>query len=202
MDTEKELVLKAGCGDTEAFGQLVRQYERRVYNMARNMCGHDEDAFDISQDVFLRVWKGLKAFRGDAAFSTWLFRLTSNVCTDYARKKARRSEVSLTFPSSGEQGEIADLPDSRYEPEQELERRDMRRAVADALDKLSLEHKTVLAMRESSGMSYAEIAESLGIEEGTVKSRIARARAQMRMFLLENGNLSRPASSNRYQKER
>ena len=193
---EQQLVSAARGGDLDAFEALVRLYEKRVFALTLRMCGNPEDAAEAAQETFLAAWQGLAFFRGDASFSTWLYRLASNVCIDFLRKQKRRrglDGVSL----DEEQGTAAALqvPDSRFTPEGELERKQLRQAVQRGLEKLSQEHRQALILRELEGLSYGEIARVLGVEEGTVKSRIARARLDLRKILLADGNFSPPLSS-------
>ena len=147
---------------------------------------------DLAQEAFLNAWRGLKFFKGDSAFSTWVYRLASNACIDHLRKQKRRQQaMSVTVSLDDEEEERqADIPDQRFQPETQLERKELRRAVGEGLNRLSDEHRQVLVMREVNGLSYQEIALVLGLEAGTVKSRIARARLALRKILLEEGNFS------------
>ena len=193
--TEQELVTRAKGGDNDAFAQLMRDNETRIYNLTLRMTGNPEDALDLAQEAFLNAWRGLKFFKGDSAFSTWVYRLASNACIDFLRRRKRRQDISLSMPTDEEDESQPDIPDDRFSPEQELERQELRRAVAQGLEQLSDEHRQVLVMRELSGLSYQEIADILDLEAGTVKSRIARARISLRKILLESGNFSEPPSS-------
>lgn len=194
--SERELVLRAKQGDERAFEQLVAENETRIYTLCRRLTGSAEDGAELAQEAFLNAWRGLAKFQGESSFSTWLYRLASNVCIDFLRKEKRRRSLSMTVSlDDEEEGREAELPDARYEPERELERAETRRAIARGLERLSLEHRQVLVMRELSGLSYAEIGRILNLEEGTVKSRIARARAALRKVLLEEGNFFRQAPS-------
>ncbi len=193
--TEQELVARAKAGDDEAFAQLMRDNEKRIYNLTLRMTGNPEDAMDLAQEACLNAWRGLKFFKGDSAFSTWVYRLASNACIDHLRRKKRRQDISAPMPTDEEDDSQPDIPDDRFRPEQELERQELRRAVAQGLDLLSDEHRQVLVMREINGLSYQEIADVLDLEAGTVKSRIARARNSLRKILVESGNFSIPPSS-------
>lgn len=193
--TEQELVARAKAGDDEAFAQLMRDNETRIYNLTLRMTGSPEDAMDLAQEAFLNAWRGLKFFKGDSAFSTWVYRLASNACIDHLRRKKRRQDISLPMPTDEEDDSQPDIPDDRFCPERGLERQELRRAVAQGLEQLSPEHRQVLVMREVNGLSYQEIADVLDLESGTVKSRIARARISLRKILLESGNFSTPPSS-------
>ncbi|WP_295620787.1 RNA polymerase sigma factor [uncultured Intestinimonas sp.] len=194
--TEQELVRRAKDGDQLAFEQLVTDNEKRIYNLCRRMVGDQEDAAELTQEAFLNAWRGLPGFQAESAFSTWLYRLASNVCLDFLRREKRRKSLSLTVVSLDQEEAVElEIPDQRYAPEGELERLEQRQAIRDGLARLSEEHRQVLVLRELSGLSYREIAQLLGVEEGTVKSRIARARGALRKVLVEEGNFFGKAPS-------
>lgn len=194
--TEQELVERAQKGDEAAFEALVTAHEKRIYNLCRRLAGNPEDAAELTQEAFLNAWRGLGRFQGGSSFSTWLYRLASNVCIDFLRKEKRRQSLSMTVSLDDEEEERqVDLPDERYAPEGALERSEARRAVAEGLERLTPEHRQVLVMREINGLSYAEIGQILDLEEGTVKSRIARARNALRKVLTEQGNFFSEHSS-------
>lgn len=194
--TEQELVERASQGDQDAFAQLVQANQNKIYSLTLRMTGNPEDGADLAQEAFLRAWRTLPSFQGESSFSTWLYRLASNLCIDFLRReKRRRTAVSVTSLDDEDSAAPAEVPDHRFTPEGELERRELRDAVGRALLKLSDEHRQVLVLRELEGLSYAEIAQALALEEGTVKSRIARARLSLRNILLADGNFSAPASS-------
>ena len=185
---ERQLVTEAKEGSEDAFEQLMRRHERQIYNLALRMTGNPDDAYELSQEAFLSAYRGLPFFKMECSFGTWLYRLASNACIDFLRKEKRRRIVSMTEVFDGEEEHQMEFPDLRYNPETELERRELRDEIKKGLEALSLEHRQILIMRELNSMSYAEIAQVLELEEGTVKSRIARARVQLRVFLTENGN--------------
>lgn len=194
--TEQELVERAKKGDESAFEVLVTDNEKRIYNLCRRLTGNPEDAAELTQEAFLNAWRGLSRFQGESSFSTWLYRLASNACIDFLRKEKRRQNLSMTVSlDDEEEARQVELPDERYTPERELERTEVRQAVAAGLERLTPEHRQVLVMREINGLSYAEIGGVLGLEEGTVKSRIARARNALRKVLTERGNFFGELSS-------
>ncbi len=194
MDRDTELVKKAQLGDSDAFEELVLTYEKKVYGMALRMTGSADDAFDVAQEVFIRAYRSLRGFKFESRFSTWLFRLSSNMCIDFLRKSGRRSEFSLD--DRGEAGERAnEIPDLRYCPETELEKKELAQSVSQALLRLSPEHRQIVVMRDLCGLSYGEIACALSLEEGTVKSRLFRARERMRQELISKGNFFSPPPS-------
>lgn len=193
--TESELVLAAQEGDQGAFGKLVEQNQGKIYSLCYRMTGNPDDAADLTQEAFLNAWRGLSKFGGQAAFSTWLYRLASNACIDFLRREKRRSALSMTLEDGDDEERQADLPDQRWSPERELERKEARQALQEGLAALSPEHREVLLLRETEGLSYQEISQALDLEEGTVKSRIARARTALRDFLVKSGNFSLPPPS-------
>lgn len=180
------LVERAKRGDAEAFEQLASQYYRKVYNIAYRVIGNPEDASDVAQEAFERAYLSLPEFRGDSSFQTWLLRITNNACLDELRRRKRRKVTSLDEPMSVEDGEmdrqlaIADEADG---PEQALERLEVQRVVQESINALDEEYRVVVVMRDIQGYSYNEIAETLGINLGTVKSRLNRARHALKEML-------------------
>lgn len=189
---EKHILARARRGDLAAFEELVRRNEKRVYAVALRSSGSPEDAADITQEVFLRAWRSIEDFRGDSGFSTWLFRITTNLCVDFARHRQAQPQ---TQPLTGEDDAERPIPDTAPTPEEHLENSELGRELAAALDEISEEHRRIVLLRDVSGLSYTEIAEVLEISEGTVKSRLSRARIALRTILQKRGNLLPSASS-------
>lgn len=185
---EAQLIQLAQRGDRDAFGQLLSRYEKPVFHQALRMVSNQEDAADMTQEAFLKAWQGLPSFHGDSAFSTWLYRLTGNVCIDFLRReKKRRGDASLDDEDRDLSGQLADPAPT---PQRVLERDELRRAVQSGLKNLSDEHRQVLVLREINGLSYEEIGQVLDLSAGTVKSRLARARLSLAKFLRKTGNIS------------
>ena len=184
--TVDELARRAGGGAEDAFAELVRLHEKKVYHLALRICGNQEDAADAAQEAFLSAWRGLPNFRGEAGFSTWLYRLTSNAAIDCLRRSRRRREEA----SLDDEGLGLSAVDRAPSPQARAEGAELRRAVLEGLGQLSEDHRQALALRELQELSYEEIAGALGVDIGTVKSRISRARSALRKILLKNGNLS------------
>lgn len=192
--TEQELIHSAQKGDTSAFGQLVEAHQSKIYSLCYRMTGNAEDAADLTQEVFLSAWRSLSRFQEQSSFGTWIYRMATNASIDFLRREKRRQVLSMTMEEDSEERQ-AQVPDERYSPHRLLEQKEARQAVADALAALSPEHRQVLVLREMEGLSYQEVGQLLDLEEGTVKSRIARARLALRDFLIKSGNFSAPPPS-------
>lgn len=185
---EKEIVASVLRGNTDAFEALVKEHEKLVYNLALRMVSNPDDAADMAQEAFVKAFRNLRSFKGDSKFSVWLYRITANVCTDFLRSKSRRQTLSLTVEEDGEEAELS-VPDLNGMPEDKLMQNLARDAVARGLDLLPEDCRAVLILREVNGLSYSEIANALKLEEGTVKSRIFRARKKLCDFLIKDGNI-------------
>ena len=189
------IVRKVLQGDVNAFEKLVTEYERAVYAIAQRMTGNAEDAADMTQETFIKAYNSLSSFRGDSKFSVWLYRIANNVCLDFLRSRSRKPTVSLsTEDDDGEETQL-DIADESQSPELLLENALTRDAVRRGLDSLPPDYRQILLLREIQGLSYEEIAAALGIESGTVKSRIFRARKRLCTFLIEDGNITEFRSS-------
>ena len=189
MTEEQALVQRARQGDEEAFAALVEVNQRRLYNLTLRMTGNPDDAADLCQEAFLNAWKGLGRFQGESSFSTCLYRLTNNACIDNLRREKRRVNLSMTLSLDDDQAvRQAELPDERFSPHRQAEQRELRETLRAGLAALPEEHRQVLVLRELEGFSYGEIAQLTGVEEGTVKSRLARARLALRNYLTKQGN--------------
>ncbi len=195
---ENELILRCQHGDEAAFEELIRLHEKKVYALCRRMCRSEDDALEAAQDAFLAVWRGIGSFRADAAFSTWLYRLATNACLDLLRREKKRGgDVSLDDEESR-----LDPADLSPQPEEAAIRSDTQRIVREALYALPDDYREVLLLRETEQLSYQEIAEAAGLELGTVKSRINRARQALRNYLAASGNFFEQTSSKRAENTR
>jgi len=192
--SDAELAEKAATGDQAAFESLMRLHEKHIYTLALRMSRNRDDALDLSQEIFLRAYRALPNFRGDSAFSTWLYRLAYNLCLDHSRKMKGRQEQPFTIPGQTEDWEC---PDLRYNPETEWEKKELRTAISNAIDQLAPDQRVIITMRELQNLSYHEIAETLSLPAGTVKSRLARARETLRETLVSTGNFfeAKPSKS-------
>ena len=174
MNTEDVLIARASRGDVEAFSKLVRAHSTLVRGVALRMLGVD-DAQDASQEVWARVWANIKSFRGESAFSTWLYRITVNTCLSLRRKESRRKArevdeemTDLSEPSGGD-----------ADPEKAALDAERRGEIQVALGNVRAEHRAAMVMRHMDGLSCAEISEVLGVPDGTVKGWASRGRAAM-----------------------
>ena len=189
------MIRRVQHGDVDAFGLLVTAYEKNVFNVALQMLGNREDAQDIAQEAFLKAYNSLSSFRGDSQFSSWLYRIVSNLCLDFKRRQSRRPSSSLTVEDDDGENVQLDIADESQSPETLLERKLTREAVRRGLAELPDEQRQILLLREIQGLSYEEIGEAMGLEAGTVKSRIFRARKKLCAYLLKDGNISDSISS-------
>ncbi|MGI5985691.1 MAG: sigma-70 family RNA polymerase sigma factor [Clostridiales bacterium] len=195
-EEESLLVLKVQNGDSASFEKLVLENQTKVYNLALRMLGNEEDAFDMSQEAFIKAYNSIGNFRGESRFSVWLYRLTTNVCLDFLRSEGRKSHGSLTYMSDDDDEKEIDIPDERFSPETIIQKKELRQAVNRGLMSLPKDYRIILLLREIEGLTYDEIAKALSIEEGTVKSRIFRARKKLCAILSADGNFSYNSSSN------
>jgi RNA polymerase sigma-70 factor (ECF subfamily) len=187
-DEELRVIKKVVDGDGDAFEELVLANQKNVYNLALKMTGNEEDALDISQEAFLKAYRQLEGFRGDSKFSVWMYRLTYNLCIDFLRKKPRAGVISITsYQDSSDDYQDIEIPDMRNLPEDRVMRKEMRNTIAESINELNPQHREILVMREITGMSYEDIADTLKLSEGTVKSRLARARMNLANILVEKG---------------
>ena len=193
--SEEQLIRRAQQGDNGAFEELLLLHQKKVYNLCLRMSANPDDALDLSQEAFLRAWRSLGQYQFEASFSTWLFRLTSNICIDFLRRKKRRQEASLTesYDDSDEGAELS-VPDAQPGPEQQAITNETKIELARAMEQLSPEHREILQLRVIEDLQYEQIADILGVRVGTVKSRLARARLSFRK-ILKAGNYFDSASS-------
>ena len=182
---QMSFIKRAIRGDSDAFERLVKPYERKMYALAFRMCGNAEDASDCLQDAMLRIYRGLGSFKGEAAFSTWIYRIQVNVCRDFFRKlKHRRADSLDAITEKGR-----DPVDTALTPDESAENADLKRQISNAIQQLPEDMRETLVLREIQGCSYEEIAQILDINIGTVKSRINRAREKLRNILSDETEL-------------
>ena len=185
VNSEQLLIERSKKKDLEAFEELVSLYEHKIYNFAYRMMGNVEDAQDMTQEAFFRAFKYLEGFRGEASFSTWLYRITANLCKDELRKRYRLPVDSLDEKISLHDGEVhKQIPSSQPGPEAIYTKRELRQDLGELLGTLSPEFRLAVVLRDVLGFSYREISELMECSLGTVKSRISRGRGYLRERLL------------------
>jgi len=179
---EKALINKIHSGDRDAFNELVTGYQQRVFNISYSMLSDYEDAVDASQEVFIRVYRSIDKFRGESSLSTWIFRITKNICMDFLRK---RKEASISIDKEDEEGQKMEIEDSSKSPEHIAEQNETAKIVRNAINELDDNSRLIITMFDLEGMSYDEISAVLKIPIGTVKSRLNRAREKIKKNLWE-----------------
>ena len=180
--TDEELVTRAQAGDLESFNQLVARWERPIYALAYRTLGREEDARDVVQEAFLRGFRGLKGFKGEAKFSSWLYRITLNLCRDWIRK-ARRAPM-IQIPENEDGLDMAEqMPSTAESVEELVNRQQMSAAVAKAMAELPEEQRTAILMKEFHGLTFQEIADTLDCPLSTVKTRLYQGLSVLRRRL-------------------
>lgn len=188
-DQDRALVERARAGDTGAFEVLVHRYQGWVFTLAVRMLGDRAEAEDMAQEIFLKAYRGLKRFRGASRFSTWLYAIASHHCFNQLKARRRRPLQhggAGDRPDHGEQdppAAVDRLADQAPRADALLERTDLARIVQAELANLTAEHRIILVLRDIQGLSYQEIAQTLRLDLGTVRSRLHRARMEMRARL-------------------
>jgi RNA polymerase sigma-70 factor, ECF subfamily len=178
---DPRLIAESLKGETAAFGTLVRRYQDRLYNTVYRLVDNAEDAQDVVQEAFLHAYQALDSFKGDSLFFTWLYRIAVNTAISHKRK--RRIVLSLNAGRNGESG-LEPLDDSEAtQPGHALEQVEQERRIQKALNQLSPEHRSVLVLKDMEGQKYEEMAEILQVPIGTIRSRLHRARTELREVL-------------------
>jgi RNA polymerase sigma-70 factor (ECF subfamily) len=177
-DVDDDIVARCRSGDREAFAVLVRKYQSKVLTLATRILDNRSEAEDVAQDIFVKVFLSLREFRGAARFSTWLYRITVNHCLNHIRRRARQQQTLVASDSEG-WGQEASVSN----PYKTLEQKERWALVQAKLQALTPEHRTIILLRDFEGLAYEEIAEVLQLEIGTVKSRLHRARMELKTQL-------------------
>lgn len=180
--TDEELVASATAGDLDSFNQLVARWERPIYALAYRTLGREEDARDVVQEAFMRAYRGLRGFKGEAKFSSWLYRITLNLCRDWIRRERRTPIVAVP-----EGVDPVDLADDQAAPTESVEdlvaRREMSRAVERAMAELPEEQRAAILLKEYHGLTFQEIADQLNCPLSTVKTRLYQGLSVLRRRL-------------------
>jgi RNA polymerase sigma-70 factor (ECF subfamily) len=182
VDPDRELVEQARAGSQDAFTDLVRRYQVRVFNLARVSTRNDADADDLAQQIFIRVYRGLRSFRGDSAFRTWLYRIAVNVTRTHASRPSLLGWLRRVEPADAGGSDPLDALPGRDAVEDSVAYRE---AIDQSLGRLSPDLRMAVTLRDIDGLEYREIAEVLDVPIGTVMSRISRGREKLRPILAD-----------------
>ncbi len=188
MGGDQGLVARASRGDVEAFAKLVRAHSGLVYRVSLRMLGSDA-AEDASQEVWIRVWRNMRGFRGDSAFSTWLHRIAVNTCLSARQRESRRQDHEV----GSETPHLPEPSGGEADPEAAALSAERKEEIEAALKHVRAEHRAALVLRHMEGLSYAEIAEVLEVPDGTAKGWVSRGRAAMLIALAEENHGRRNA---------
>jgi RNA polymerase sigma-70 factor (ECF subfamily) len=188
LENEADLIAAAQHGKLDAFNELVLAYQHRVYNLAYSIMSDPASAADATQEAFVSAYQGIKRFRG-GSFKAWLMRIVSNACYDELRRRKRRPTTS--FEDFGDLDEEANpaLTSQQEGPDTHVERGELATALRKAIEELPPDQRITLVLSDIQGLNYREIAETTSVSLGTVKSRLARARAKVRDYLQADGEL-------------
>jgi RNA polymerase sigma-70 factor (ECF subfamily) len=188
VSTDDERLIAASLkDDTAAFGELVRRYQDRLFHTVYRLVDNAEDALDVVQEAFLSAYQSLNSFKGDSLFFTWLYRIAVN--TAISMKRKRRVVFSIDAARNGSEGKVEPAdPSAESRPGHALEQAEQSRRVHEALSKLSAEHRAVLVMKDMEGQKYEDMADVLGVPIGTIRSRLHRARLELRAILEREGD--------------
>ena len=176
MLDEKQLLAEAKQGDINAFSALLEPYQKKIYNLAVRMLRNEQDAQDAGQEALLKMFRSLHTFKGDAAFSTWVYAITKNTCLDILRKQKRKKEESIENVMYMYEAKVAEMPEHMAIQKENLAN------IASLIQRLPDAQREVVILREIDGYAYEEIGQILEISLGTVKSRLARARETLRVW--------------------
>jgi len=177
--TDEQLVKRSQRGDTQAYEELVARHRDKVYARAFSMMRNEDDAFDLSQEAWIKGWQRLKQFQGDSSFATWMTRITINLCLDLMRKQKRQRAESIEQMSEETGGVERQMPVITTNPTEGLERSELRKRIDQAMTQLSEAHRTVLILHEFEELEYKAIAKVMKCSLGTVMSRLFYARRRM-----------------------
>ena len=184
--SERRLVAEIKAGDNKAFEELVQRYHKRIYMIAYGILKNEADAYDATQEVFLKVFKYIKNFKENSTLYTWMYKITKNVSIDMYRKKKNISPSEYQdYQLKGSEIYGNSVHHKVISPVEQVERNELSVKMAKAMQKLSDDHREVLQLREFDGLSYSEIAKTLGISQGTVMSRLHHARMNLKKYLKE-----------------
>ncbi len=183
---EASLIKQSKAGDIESFERLIVEHQKKVFNIAYRMLGNLEDANDVAQEALVKAYRGIENFKGKSSFSTWLYAIVNNACIDFIRKNRKVNMIYLDCEYETEEGTYKiQLNNNEDTPEQLFEKKEVQKLVHESINELGYNHRKVIILRDMEQFSYKEIAEILDCSEGTVKSRISRARTNLKTIIKE-----------------
>ncbi len=183
VPSDAALVHRAREGDVEAFGQLVERHQDYMYNAVFHLVRREEDAEDVAQEVFVRAYENLTRFQGRAKFTTWLYGIMLNTVRSFWRRSSRHSVLSIDVPSDGQDGRPPEIESGVEDPADATMRREHVRMVRAGIARLDDQLREIIVLRDIQGLTYGDLADALDVPEGTVKSRLFRARRELRRVL-------------------
>lgn len=191
---ELDLVARLKQGDEPAFEELVGKYQNYIFRLAVSILKDEEDARELTQEVFIKIYTSVSGFNKRSSLSTWIYRITYNLCLDHLKKHQRRKKMTTSL-DDGENTEILSLKAEGNDPVEALERREIRKAIREGLNTLPDEHRILIELKDIQGFSYEEILAITGLKDGTLKSRLFRARLSLKKYLEEKWNIRESSSS-------
>ena len=186
-EEDYQLVLAHNQGDNAAFQRLTVKYRLRVYNHCRRILSDNDESEDLTQEVFIKVLRNIRNFQPIYSFYTWVYRITVNCCIDHLRKSRRRppeTSQSSNFPEGAQNKQEWEIPDDRYNPEDRFDQNIFRETLGQAMGQLSEKSRPIIILKDFEGLSYLEIGSVLGLSLGTVKSRLWKARKELKDLLV------------------
>ncbi len=188
MDSlEKKLIMESQKGNMESFEKLIKEYQKGAYNIAYRMLGNTEDAKDASQEAIIKIYKSIGGFKMKSSFKTWFYRVVTNTCLDYRRKRSRNKVLYLDKAINTEEGSFQrEIEDSSDGPEEMLVKNENTKTLQRYITGMPEKYAMAIILRDVKGFSYSEMGKILDLPEGTVKSRISRARIMLKDIIEDN----------------
>lgn len=187
-NSEEQLIKELKAGKELAFNRLIEEHKNRVYRIALSLVKNPTDAEDVAQDVFIKIYTSVSSFKGNSSLATWIYKITYNMSLDFLKSKNRRIKRFKTLDDP-EDAEILSLSDDSFLPEKAYENLELKKDLDAALEQLPEDQREMVTLKDVHGFSYEEIIEMTGLKEGTMKSRLNRARASLRKMLQSKWNI-------------
>lgn len=185
---EQEFIKELKAGSEKAFSRLISENQTKVYRIALSIVKNHSDAEDIAQEVFIRIYTSISSFKGNSSLATWIYKITYNRSLDFLKKNNKKMKTTKTLDDP-EDAELLTLAGERFIPEKDFEDKQMKEDIHDALKKLPEDQRQLIELKDIHGFSYEEIMEITGLKDGTMKSRLNRARTSLRKMLQTKWNI-------------